>query len=294
MTLIKQNKLAAFIAVAGVVILIAVIWSWWHIVRSGVNSTFYAALDNSMQTSNVTRQVVQSGQGQVLEQTAEMSLGPEHIIRSDTEISGEADGTVVATETIGTPQADYVRYTSIESDPQGQDVPDYGEVLNIWSKTTAAADSSQTNGELYGESTLGVVPMGNLTASQRREVMDFVRENNVYQFDQSSVKQEITDGRPVYTYKVTVSPEGWVGTLKKFAQATGLKQLDEVDPSAYSEAQPIELEMVVDVWSRQISSFGYGQERQEHLSDYGVLRQISEPADSIPTEELQKRLENIQ
>lgn len=291
----KQNKLAFMLIIAGVILLLFVAWAWWHFVRSDAERTFYGALENSLKTKNVTRQIKQADPGQTLEQTVSLSLAPDHLVQGQTTISGEEPRTIVQTETIGTPRADYVRYTEIDTDQTNDsgEAMDFGEVLNIWSKTDAP-DSSQTTGELYGESVLGLVPVGNLPAAQRKVLMDYIKDNRVYQFDKSSVKKETKNGRPVYAYTLTVPAEGWVGMLKIFAAAIGLTQLDAVEPSAYKDAQPIELEMTIDVWSRLISGISYGQERREQFSSYGVLREITLPDDSISVDELQKRLQNLE
>lgn len=283
----QQNKLPAVISLIGLVLLVGVVWTWWHFLRSDVERTFYGALENNLKTRYVTRQMTESSEGQSFDQRSRTSLGPEQVVMGYTTISGQ-DGTKVQTESIGTPRADYVRYTTIKT---GSSEPtDFKDALNIWGKTETT-DKSQTTGELYGGTVLGIVPYGDLPAPERAKLMDFVRSKKVYQFDEAKVKREVKQNRPVYTYPVTVSMEAWADFLKRFARELGLTQLESVDPAAYRGEQPVELSLTIDVWSRQITGIGYGEQRQERLSSHGVRSEITLPSKSVPADELLQRLQ---
>lgn len=292
----KNKNLAKLIWLVAIVLLIVVIWAWWHYVRSNPERTFYAAINNSLRTSSVTKEVTQKAPGQNLEQQVELTLSPQHVARGRTTISQEGEtSATVQTETVSTSTEDYVRYTDIvtnQKDKSGK-VLNFTELLNIWGKTES--NQLQAGGELYGESTLGIVPIGDLPAGERTSLMDFIRDNNVYEFDEAKVERKIEDGRPVYVYDVTVAPEAWVGMLKQFAKAVGLKQLEAIDPASYKEAQAITLKLSVDVWGRQLVGVAYqGGERTERLGSYGIWRDTTIPEKTIPVQELQQRLQSIQ
>jgi hypothetical protein len=272
-------------------------WSWWHFVRSNPERTFFAALENSMQTRGVTRVVNQSAGAQSLDQKVQLNLAGDHYAHSSTTIKqeGEVDATV-ATETISTPNAEFVRYTDITTDQKNTkgEVLDFSQLLNIWGKTETNPDSA--TGELYGESVLGVVPFGNVNAKDREAIMQYILSNNVYSFDFNQVERRIENGRPVYVYDVTVAPEQYVTMLKQFASAIGMKQLENIDPARYRQTEPLSFVIKADVWGQHFSEIEYSNgARTEGLESYGLIGDILElPKESIPVEELQSKLQEVQ
>ena len=294
----QTKKLTTLFLLTGALLLVLVVWAWWHYVRSNPERTFYAAISNAMQTKSVSNQIVQEAPGQKLEQNLEAVLSPEHVVHGTTVISqnGETNATV-RTESISTPREDYVRYSNIKTDQKSQTsgkVLDFSKLVDVWGRTQPA-DKTKTTGELYGETVLGVVPLGNLSAGDRTEIMAFVKGHKVYKFNESEVKHKLVNGRPTYVYQVQVSTEAWVGMLKRFAKAVGLTQLESIDPASYRESQPLEAEMIVDVWSRQLTGLSYSESgRTEKLGSYGLWHDVSIPKKTIPVEELQKRLQSVQ
>jgi hypothetical protein len=294
----QDRRWGAIVFVTGVVLLLFVLWAQWHYIRSNPERTFYGAIENSLKAGSVSKEVTQSAPGQKLQQGVELSLDPHHTARAVTTITEQGENsTVVQTESIGTPKEDYVRYTEIETSQKGAsgNALNFSELLNIWGKTQTP-DKKQTTGELYGESVLGVVPFGDLSAEKRSQLMGFIRTSNVFQFEEGKVKRQLKDKRPVYTYSVAVSPEAYVGMLKQFAAAVGLTQLENVDPSGYRDAEPIAVQIAVDVWSRQVTSIRYGEgERVEQVGSHGVVHgDIELPKNAIPVQELQERLQAVQ
>lgn len=236
---------------------------------------------------------MQDGQGQSVEQRVQATFGPQHIAHGVTDIKQKTDviDTTIQTETISTPKKDYVRYTQLntsQKNPEGKEL-DFSKVLNVWGRV------DEGGGELYSQSTLGVVPSGNLTAADREALVRFMRDKNLYEFDESKVDRKIENGRPVYVYDVTAKPDLYVTMLKQYAKAVGVTQLESVDPSAYAGRDALQFRVTIDVWSRQFVavSFGGGQQT-EKLSGYGVSKPVALPKESITVDELQSRLQTVQ
>lgn len=295
---LNTAKSVILVTVAALVLAVFSFWAWWHYVRSNPERTFYAAVSNSMRTTSVSKRVVQETPGSKLEQDLEVVSSPGHVVRADTVISQDGETkTAVRTESISTPREDYVRYNDITTDQKSQSsgkVLDFSELAGVWGKTEQP-DKTKTTGELYGETTLGVVPIGNVPANKRVEIMDFVRAHEVYKFDASKTERKLVEGRPTYVYKVQVSTEAWVGMLKRFGRAMGLTQLEDVDPANYRQSQPIEVNMTVDVWSRQFKTLAYpGGGRTESLGGYGLRHDVNLPEKTVPVEELQRKLRAIE
>ena len=175
-------KLVNVFLVLSLVLFVVSGWAWWHYVRSNPENTFYGMLDNNLKTRGVSREVTQSSNGQSLSQTAQLSLTPQRVAQGITDIGQE--GTVSAsiqTENISTPTADYVRYVNIDTNQkgaQGQSL-DFSGLLNVWGKTTFE-DPTRGSGELLTESLMGVVPVGNLDVKARADLMELIKEQQVY------------------------------------------------------------------------------------------------------------------
>lgn len=255
-------------------------------------------LNNSLQTRGVTRQVSQSGNGQTVNQVTRLSLEAERNAQSQTVLVQEGDRpTTVVTESIGTPTTDYVRYTSIDTaqTKANGDKLDFGSILNVWGNSETEGSEGQTDGELYNESVLGVVPFGRLDKQQRTELLDFIRSENVYEVDYGSVQRTIENGRPRYAYPVTVDAAAYILLLKRYGEMSGLNQLGTLDPGSYEGSERLPFTLVVDVWSRQLKRIDFGDgQRVENFTGHNASRGVTLPKDAIDVNELQSRLQELQ
>ncbi|HTE22870.1 MAG TPA: hypothetical protein VK674_07600 [Candidatus Limnocylindria bacterium] len=291
-----SGRLVAFVVVAAAVVFGLSGWAWWHNVRSDPQRTLYGAIENSLRTRSVTRQVVQKSGAQTLEQGIGLSLSPVAQAHGFTTMqqNGEVNATV-KTEVISSASGEYTRYSAINTDQKSAKgkVMNFSAVLNIWGKSSS--DQTGQPGELYGESLLGVVPSANLSATNRQAVMQTVRDNNVYDFDEKSVERKLVDGRPTYVYNVTVQPVAYIKLLKQFGGLVGFKQLEALNPEQYKDAQALTFKLTVDVWGQKLTGIEYaGGVRTEHMGSYGVHKAVKPPQDSIPAEELQAKLQQVQ
>jgi hypothetical protein len=282
----------AFVVVAAGIFLFSG-WAWWHYVRSNPERTFFAAVENSLRTQGVTRIVNQESGSQKMEQKVRLGVGSQNLAHGLTAITqeGAVDATI-KTEAISTDKEEYIRYTAIDTDQKGASgqTLDFSSLLNIWGKTTSQA--SCQGGELFGESILGVIPVGNLTADRRAPIVNLIHEKQVYQIEKVDHTNEA--GRPVYKYTVKVMPEAYVTMLKEFGKAVNLCQLEGLNPADYKDSDPITFSVKVDVWSRQMTGIDYsGGSRSEKFTSYGVSPNVEIPKDSIPVEELQTKLQAI-
>lgn len=273
-------------------------WSWWKYIYNSPDRVFWGMVNNSLSTTAFTKSVVQDDGQQKIEQVTSVRTSPMPLANSRTVITqGEPQTARVVTESVGTPVNDYVRYTTLQTSQKGQDgkALDFSKVLYIWGKSTA--DPSTTNGQLYNEAVLGLIPYGNLNARQRADLIDTMKKSNVY-FYNVAKKTKGPMGRTMYVFNVELSPRGYIAALKEFGAAEGLTQFDGIDPAQYQNAQPISVELTVDGWSHLLAetSFGGGS-RVEKISGYGSVAALTAaPADkdTIPTDKLRERLSTIQ
>lgn len=272
--------------------------TWWWSERTDPQRVFEAMLNNNLRTTSVTRSVLQSENGQTLDQDVRFQAAAKQVAVAETALSqSDEQGTQTArvvTENIGTPLEGYIRYTEIETVQQSVDGGDlnFEDVLNVWGKVEP--QEGLTTGELYNEIALGAIPFGYINSDERKALLEFIKEENVYQIDYSSVTSSELNGREVYVYNVRINPQSYISLLKEYASAVGLTQLDEVDPAAYANSQALNLEVTVDVLTQRLASITYPNGRTETYGNYGVIKQVTIPESTISVEELQSRVQSVQ
>jgi len=292
---LTSPKLIRAIIILGILLLLASLYGWWTYIRNNPERLFWRAVDNALQTRGVTRQIVSSGEGQ-----------PDQFLRLHTT---PAAGTVglnkyyqgqdtsvptLVTETLGTETADYIRVAAMNSTDPSQPTPDISSIRNIWANATpqGLGDSS---GQLYNQFILGVVPFGNLNIRQRRELIRYMQEQDIYQIDFASVNRGTDQGRPVYIYEVSIDTQKYLVALKKFCEYVGSDQLKDVDPAQYAGSQPLRFQLTIDVLSRQLIIAQQAQGEVSRYHSYGLITPpLKAPDNPVPLEELQQKLQNLQ
>ncbi len=287
----SQTRWVKLFCAAAVIIFGASGWAWWHYIRSNPDRTFYAAVQNSISTYGMTKTVTQESGDQKLNQKVALSVAGQNVAQGATNVSQAGDTNAhIKTQVISSPTEEYVRYTEINTDQKkaNGDAMDFSKLVGIWGKSEASR-----GGDTFNETVLGVVPVGNLSGAQRQSLMHLIHDKQVYKF--KAPQHAIVNGRPVYTYDVTVAPEAYVGMLKEFAKSMGMSQLDSVDPTNYKDAEPLTFKLKVDVWAQQLTGIEYsGGQRNETIGSYGIPRHVDLPKDSISIEDLQTKLQEAQ
>lgn len=286
-------------ATVGVLVLGVGVFLWWQFIFTDAERVFQDMLRNTLKTQSVTRTVEQEAGPQNLRQVSRLNLGSQAVVSGETTITqAGATSAQVTTEEIGTPQRDYVRYTTIETterDAEGQEI-DFSEVLGVWGASDAPTGQLQ-EGEGFSEIVLGILPFVYLNPEAQDDLYEFLQEEEVYDVDYIGVIETEHNGRLAYEYPVNLQPEPYVAYLKQLAERQGLTQLQDVNPADFRGVQPVRFTVTVDVLSRQPVFIQYGQDqRQEELSDFGLLENVAIPSieNTIPATELQQRLQNIQ
>jgi hypothetical protein len=298
---VVSNKvvLVEAMVLLGVILCIGSLWGWWHYIRSNPERVFWGAVNNSLQTSTVTRQFAQNGDAQSLDQRTQLQTVPKQITAGgSTLVQGQgADKITVLTDLHGTPYVDFIRYASIQTDQQGVSGQklDFSSAVGVWGKG-ATQDEKVTSGQLYNQAALAAVPFGNLTVGQRAKLMGIMRDTKAYEFEAKNVTRTLKNHRPTYDYVVVVKPEGYINVLKEYSKMVGLNQLANVDPADYRRRESIAFKISIDVWSRQIIKVSPAEGgRDENFSAYGALPvNVDQPKDTIPLNELQAKIQAVQ
>lgn len=289
-------SLTQWLLVGGGLLLIGSGLFWWFAVQTQPRKVFGQMLEQSLSTSGVTIQAEQASESSDVAYWLQFSLGGTNQARSLTRVTQGSSN--VTTEVLGTLDTDYTRYVSIETDQtdeNGQPV-NTDSIQNVW---------AQGNSSLLAQSALGLnlplgalpVPIGNMQPEDRTEMLQHIKDNNVYKVDYDNVETKRQDGRLQYVYDVEVQVILYADLLKQFAQKMGLNNLDALDPNQYSGTAPLELKMTVDVRSHQLVGVDVAiSETQNYsytYSAYDIPLRNEIPEQTITDVELQQRVQGL-
>lgn len=287
----NQQLITMWIFIAAGLIFMGGLWAWYQYVHKSPYNVFWDSIDNNLNIYGVTRTVSQEGNGSSIEQKLQIALGAENVARSFTTITqpGAAGETKVVTETIGTPQDNYARYTSIQS-PVKVDV---SGVQNVWSREKLVVGAGQ-NQSVFSEGLFSSIPFADLNQQQRAEIVKFIKEQDVYDVDYRGAKYVERAGKQGIEYTVQVNLQSYIETLKKIDSMMGLKQLEGVDTSQYAGAEPAQLVIVNSIDGRQLLEVTYtGSPRKETYSSYGARIKVDIPEAKIQRSELEQQIQRI-
>jgi len=291
----KIPSVSVIFITASIILAIA-IGAWFRLVYTRPAATFNRMLNTMLSTTGVSKKITQTQDGQQISQDVQLTAQPVARVHSLSVLKQGDGGTVITTENVGTLTADYVRYADIKTSQKTADGKafDFKTVLGIWGKADAK-DPESGGAQLFNQTVLGVVPVGNLNAAARQKLMNQIVKDKVYSVDYASVARNRVAGRPQYSYDVTVQPVAYVGMLKSYAREIGIKELESVDPAQYKETPPLKFNFIVDVWSGQLQTINYiDSERSETYSSYGARLRIETPVAQTTVQDIQTRLQKLQ
>jgi len=272
-------------------------WAWYQYVHRSTYGVFWDTIDNNLNIFGVTRTITQDNNGADFQQKLQISLGAENMARGLTTISqSDQNGqeTTVITETLGTPTTNYARYTDIKvQSPDSKKLPDFSSVKNVWSRELLVTGDTQ-NQSVLAEGLFSSIPFARLSQLQRQELVQFMKDNKVYEVDYRGAKVVERAGKQSYEYEVLVNLEGYIETLKKIDEYMGLGQLEGVDPAAYAGSEPAKLTVTTSIDGRQLLEVAYsGSTRKEQYSSYGARISSVLPETDLLRPELEQRVQKI-
>lgn len=286
-TWVRNLTLLHWLLLASTIVLVASFAVWWQVVYTSPQRVFNAMLKNNFATSGFTRQVNSVENGFKANELSQLQTGGQNITQSRTTIVQNED--TVETSSIGTTTQEFVRYDRIETEQKSPDGKtfDFADALGIWAKNDTGMP-----GQTFSQMLLGIVPIGNVSADTRGKLMDFIDKHTVFSPDYKNVKTKTIDGRKAYVYKVKVLPQSYAEMLKMYGEGVGFgEQVAQIDPAAYADMEPINIELSVDVLSRNILHLSYtNSERTETYSGHGIRQDVKLPQKTIPYAELQQKL----
>lgn len=292
----KQYLVWWFVA-GGTALLLVAGALWWCKLSVTPERVFWGMIGQSFTTTGVTlNSTVQQGEAS-LEQHLQYSLGAQNRALASTTL--RQGGAVVTTETLGTIGADYTRYAYIQTErtsTKGGPL-DLSNILNVWAKTEQPAGRSS----LLGQTILGLslplgsipVPIGNLNTEQRNKLINQIKNEGVYEVSFKDAKKEKQSGRLYYTYEVKVQSIPYVHLVQEFAKQLGLHDLEQLDPNDY-QGDPLTVQIKVDARAKRIVEvYVPSVDSRQQFTSYDIPVSVEPPAESVPADELQQRLNNL-
>ncbi|HSW98472.1 MAG TPA: hypothetical protein VLF71_01395 [Candidatus Saccharimonadales bacterium] len=295
---IKQKPLQS-LYIGGALLLVLGGWLWWAKVGTNPRRVFWETVSQSLSTSAVTIQATQTNGAASLKQTVQYSLGPNSASHTVTVL--KQSGTTVVDELVGTPTADYTRYLNVQTDQKTKSGKplNFQGIIGQWAKNDAATAKPQ----LLGQSVLGTglpiggvaLPIGNLPAANRAKLIKEIKDDVVYQVDYASAKKQTVAGRGQYVYDVTVQPVSYAALMQRFAQLTGLHELDGLDPASFKGQPALKMQLTVDIRAHHVvAAVASTNGAKQTYTSYDVPVAIAVPKQAISVQELQSRLSRLQ
>lgn len=249
-------------------------------------SVFRRMVSNSLRTSGFTRVTEQKSEGQEVTQYEQVQLGAENKARAFADIT---QGAVrVQTETLASPNRDYVRYKKFETTQVGANGKpiDFSSVTGIW------ADAGQ--GSQFNRTVFGVVPIANVSSENRTDLMNQAFSSGLFKTNYDRAKRTTLNGKSVYVYDVEMQPRAYVAYLKSIASVMGIDAFKDVDPSQYAGQAPELVRLSIDIATGQLVQTEAMQTQQkETYTSYGVRISEEVPTKAIPAAELQAKVQQL-
>jgi len=295
---VRRIATVKFVTIVALILAVTAFGGWQYNNMTSKDRIFWGMVDNSLQTTSFSKKSLVKSGGQSAEQITDVFASPKQQVYSQTHFEQTgADEASAVTENIGTATQDYVRYISITTNQRNTEGKEYdfSNILNVWG-SSVVQDETQSTGQLFSQSVLGVIPTGNLSASQRHHLVKLLKDSKAYTFTANKPSREFPFGRPNYTYNVVIDPVGYITALKEFGRDIGLTQLESINPNDYKSSAKMQFQVSVDGWSHQATKIVQSSGgKSETISAHNVRKPLQQlPKDTIDIDELQTRLQSVE
>ncbi len=290
--LLSTKFLATVLVVVGLAGFAMSGYYWYQKSFTNTDRIFYGMISKSLDTRSITRTIVQEEASRTDAQNTFLQFSPETMVgtkASVEQVDTNRQASRVATETIGTKTADYIRYTDVSLPNSDSNSVDYSKIVNIWAKR----DNNPEQGEVpqtLNEASFTFVPFGNFSPDDRQKIINLIKEKQAYTLSNDNIVYE--NGRPILTLNASIKPKALVEVMREYAEMTGIGNKDQLDPSQYSNSSTFTIKLRIDVITRHLKQVVYpNDERTEDYDAYGLTLRLAEPKESISVDELQGKLQ---
>lgn len=298
LTSIKKAQLSRGLIVAGVLVLVLTGLAHIYRVNTKAENVFWSSINNAMKTRSVSATFIAESD-QRSESYSILNFSPNPAVQVVTKSFDSGDQTVPAsvTHNIGTPSTDYLRFIKYQAGNQYATPEQLREVENVWTSKTVTGDQASDllyNQYIYTFATNFPVIFANLNDQDRAAILNDLKKDTMnVDFDKTKIIHR-DGGRLTYGYVVSLNISGYIKALQAYGKATGYTYFDQLEAERFKDAPPITFEMIVDVVSKQVVGIENNGVAIRY-SSFGVATPLNIlPKQTITSEELQKRQENLQ
>jgi hypothetical protein len=258
-------------------------WYWYNNSYLNPERTFWSMINHNLQTSYVTRTSSQTAGQQSLQQVTDIQFVPNLMSRSTVTIENTETKEKVTTETIGTPNADFLRYTVLQTE-NGQN---YSSVIGKWA---VQKGTEQREPQILSDSLTGsILFFGNLNKSQREQLIKELQQTKAFK-ERTFIGETTKNSRKVFSYDVTVDLAAYAKVYKNYLKMIGQPQLAE-NIGNQQPGSTFKIKLDVNASSRRPASLiADAPNQKETFSNFGPYKPLQTPDTKLTVTELQQLL----
>lgn len=259
--------------------------------HQAADTVFWGSLESTLNLSGITCTVDQQNNDQTRHQAISLDIASKKNARSLTTL--QRNGTTVTTDTISTPDADYVRYVDISAPGKQSQEAAINKIINVWAKQARSSSVSKT---VLEQTALGgcIVPLVQVSPDMQASLMAELRQGKIFQTDLQASSWHWRWNQPYREYTVTIAPEPYIRFMQKVDSKYGTNALKGLDVASFRSKTPQRLTFQIFANSHRLNAiFFSGTGQTMHFSDYDIVPDTRPPAKTVTAAELQKRLEAI-
>jgi hypothetical protein len=280
-----SNNLRLIISLSIIVLGILFYWLYKSYLINP-NAIFNGMILNNLNTrSYVVADYQQQLTGSLVQRTL-VNSGANNIVTSQETTNLTSSKATIVTLSIGTPSTDYSTYQKIDI---GQSSAIYNQVIGIWGVNSINGINGQ-GGQLYKSTMLAPFLFASPSVRQTNLLTQFIKQNQVYVIKTS--KLGMLNGRQVMNYEIKLNLSQYAKLLNLYLSIIGYR--NQSQGIQYSGNQTANLEISVDVLSRQLMALSYlGNSSIQVYSAYGINSPIKLPLKAIPLQNLKNLVSSL-
>ena len=289
----NYTKLTRYFMIFGVLLALVTSYFWYTKVYMTPERRFWIAINNSMATPSVVRTLNEGGTGNSVVQQYRFNFAPQRVVQNKveyTEKSATTD-TSVTTEGIIYPTEQFLRYTQFNnSRADGIDSGSLDSVLGAWAiQTPEDVEEAKLN---YLSEQVSLVIFGNYGANVRNEIINEMKNSNVYGDRLNDALLDEKNDNSVYIYSVNVNIRKYAEILNSAFVKAGYGEFAPLDPSNYREDSNVVGTILISARTNSVVGVSFGG-REENYENYGVTGNVDRPESELTVEELQQQVQQL-
>ncbi len=255
---------------------------------------FWLAVDNSLATKSVTRELKSGGSGNQVVQSQRFAFAPQMATESKVSYvqKSAVTDTSVVTEGVSFPDSQYQRYVKFKTNQTNSDgqSPTLDTILGKWEQNkTSDADLEQARLN-YVSQLVTLAVFGNYDANFRHDVMSKLKNENIYTVNFNNVREDTKNGEAVLTYSVSVGLKGYAAVVQKAFTRSGYGNFPPLNPEQYQDSTRVNAEFIVSKKTNNIVGINFGS-RSESYSGYGINKTVERPNATFNQGELEQAVQ---